>query len=111
MEVYTIFGTVSEGQVLKTLISTRDSYFKIQSLKIGINRQPLFDSVIMGVFAGKNIKKLWGMPIISAVLFLLGSWKFFGMGEKAFIMYAGIYMILGVAAMIISRMFFRKLQR
>jgi hypothetical protein len=51
------------------------------------------------------------MPIISAVLFLLGSWIFFGMGEKAFIMYAGIYMILGVAAMIISRMFFRKLQR
>lgn len=68
-------------------------------------------SVIIGVFAGKNIKKLWGMPIISAVLFLLGSWIFFGMGEKAFIMYAGIYMILGVAAMIISRMFFRKLQR
>ena len=31
-----------EEQVSKTLITTGDSYFKIQSLKIGINRQPLF---------------------------------------------------------------------
>jgi hypothetical protein len=29
----------TEGQVLKTLIFMGDSYFKIQSLKIGINRQ------------------------------------------------------------------------
>lgn len=29
----------TEGQVLKTLVFMGDSYFKIQSLKIGINRQ------------------------------------------------------------------------
>ena len=68
-------------------------------------------SVIVGIFAGKNRKKLWGMPIISAALFLLGSWTFFDMGEKAFIMYTGIYLILGAAAMIISTVIYRKLQR
>lgn len=68
-------------------------------------------SVVMGVFAGKNRKELWGMPIIAAALFLLGSWMFFGMGEKAFIMYAGIYLMLGIAAMMISMMIYRKRQR
>ena len=68
-------------------------------------------SVIMGVFSGKNIKSLWGMPVISAVLFLLGSWIFFSMGEKAFILYAGVYLILGIAAMAISMIIHRKIQR
>lgn len=68
-------------------------------------------SVILGVFAGKNIKRLWGMPVISAVLFLLGSWIFFSMGERAFILYAGVYLILGIAAMTISMIIHRKAQR
>ncbi|MEY8517689.1 hypothetical protein AALC25_12415 [Lachnospiraceae bacterium 29-84] len=68
-------------------------------------------SVIMGVFAGKNIKRLWGMPVISAVLFLLGSWIFFSMGERAFILYACVYLILGIASMAISMMIHRKAQR
>ena len=68
-------------------------------------------SVIMGVFSGKIIKSLWGMPVISAVLFLLGSWIFFSMGEKAFILYAGVYLILGIAAMAISMIIHRKIQR
>lgn len=33
------YGSPAEDQVKKTLISTGDSYFKIQNLKIGINRQ------------------------------------------------------------------------
>ena len=59
-------------------------------------------SIIMGVFSGKSIKNLWGMPIISAFLFLFGSWIFFDRGEKEFIIYAGIYLILGIDAMLIS---------
>lgn len=35
------YESPKEVQVLKILISTGDSYFKIQSLKVGINRQPL----------------------------------------------------------------------
>lgn len=66
--------------------------------------------IIMGVFAGKNMKNLWGMPIISAILFLFGSWIFFDMGQRAFIMYAGIYLILGISVMLISRIIHRKVQ-
>lgn len=65
-------------------------------------------SVVMGIFAGKDIKNLWEMPIISAVLFLLGSWIFFDMGERAFILYAGIYLILGVVTMFMSMIVHRK---
>lgn len=68
-------------------------------------------SIIMGVFSGKSIKNLWGMPIISAFLFLFGSWIFFDRGEKEFIIYAGIYLILGIVAMLISMIVHKKVQR
>ncbi|MBD5522070.1 MAG: hypothetical protein HDR03_12780 [Lachnospiraceae bacterium] len=64
--------------------------------------------VIIGAFAGKNSKQLWYLPVISAVLFLLGTWIFFDMGETAFILYAGIYLVLGVLAMLISMVINKK---
>ena len=39
---------------------------------------PLY-SVLIGAFAGKNIRYLWSLPVISAVLFLIGTWIFFDM--------------------------------
>ena len=62
---------------------------------------PLF-SVMCGAFAGKNIKQLWVLPIITAGLFLAGSWLFFEMGEIAFLVYCGCYLIIGIIAMLIS---------
>ena len=47
---------------------------------------PLY-SVILGVFAGKDMKHLWSLPIVSAALFLIGTWIFFDMGEMAFVLY------------------------
>ena len=67
---------------------------------------PLY-SVIIGAFAGKDVKHLWSLPVISAVLFLIGTWIFFDMGETAFILYAVVYLVLGIVAMLIS-MFIRK---
>ena len=64
-------------------------------------------SVVIGIFAGKDMKHLWSLPVISAVLFLVGAWVFFDMGETAFILYAVVYLALGIAAMLIS-MFIRK---
>ena len=64
-------------------------------------------SMIIGFFAGKDFKNLWILPAISAILFLAGAWVFFDMGESAFIMYAVIYLILGIGAMLIS-MFINK---
>ena len=67
---------------------------------------PLY-SVIIGAYAGKDVKHLWSLPVISAVLFLIGTWIFFDMGETAFILYAAVYLIIGIMAMLIS-MFIRK---
>lgn len=64
-------------------------------------------SVIIGAFAGKDIRHLWSLPFILAVLFLIGTWIFFDMGETAFILYTVVYLVIGIAAMLIS-MFIRK---
>ena len=58
---------------------------------------PLY-SVILGVFAGKDVKHLWSLPIVSAALFLIGTWIFFDMGEMAFILYAVVYLVLGIVS-------------
>ena len=58
---------------------------------------PLY-SVIIGAFVGKNIRHLWSLPVISPALFLIGTWIFFDMGETAFILYAAVYLALGIGA-------------
>lgn len=68
-------------------------------------------SISIGVLGGKNVRYLWGLPIISTILFLLGTWLFFDMGESAFVLYAGIYLILGICAMLISMLIQWKKQR
>lgn len=65
-------------------------------------------SVVIGIFAGKDIKRLCSLPIISAILFLAGTWLLFDMGEIAFIMYAVIYLIMGMLAMLVSFLINRK---
>ena len=62
---------------------------------------PLY-SAIIGVFAGKDIRHLWSLPVISVALFLIGAWIFFDMGETAFVLYAVVYLVLGIVAMLIS---------
>ena len=62
---------------------------------------PLF-CAICGAFAGLNIKQLWSLPLIIAGLFVAGVWLFFELGEPAFLLYAGCYLVIGVIAMLIS---------
>ena len=71
---------------------------------------PLY-SVIIGAFAGKDVKHLWSLPVISAVLFLIGTWLFFNMGETAFILYAAVYLVIGIMAMLISMLIRKKTQK
>ena len=59
-------------------------------------------SVIVGTFAGKKARTLWSLPVLSAAFFLAGTWAFFDMGETAFILYALVYFVLGMAAMLVS---------
>ena len=65
-------------------------------------------SVVIGIFAGKDIKSLWSLPIISSILFLAGTWLLFDMGEIAFIMYAVVYLILGLLVMVVSMLISKK---
>lgn len=59
-------------------------------------------AIIAGVFSGRNIKGLWSVPVIAAILFLLGTWIFFDIGEGAFIIYAGVYLAFGIISMFVS---------
>ena len=63
--------------------------------------------ICAGVYAGKDKKRLWALPILTALFFLAGTWLFFDMCEKAFVLYALVYLFLGAAAMLIS-MFIKK---
>lgn len=65
-------------------------------------------SVVIGIFAGKDMKHLWSLPVIPAALFLFGTWIFFDMGETAFILYAAVYLVLGIAAMLVSMLIGKK---
>ncbi len=67
---------------------------------------PLY-SVSIGIFAGKDVRHLWSFPVVSTALFLVGAWIFFDIEEMAFLLYATVYLALGVVAMLIS-MFVRK---
>lgn len=59
-------------------------------------------SVLVGCQASKDVKNLWALPIISAVLFLIGTWIFFTITETIFIVYAVIYLVLGLIAMLVA---------
>jgi peptidoglycan/LPS O-acetylase OafA/YrhL len=65
-------------------------------------------SVLLGVRAGGDPKKLWPLPVASALLFLAGVWLLFDPGEKVFLLYAAVYLLLGLAAMLIAALAGRK---
>lgn len=62
---------------------------------------PLY-AIISGMYAGKYWRRLWLSPIITGLLFILGTWLFYEMGEGAFVVYGALYSIIGAAAMLLS---------
>lgn len=71
---------------------------------------PIFSAVI-GYFSGKNIKKMWSLPVICAIAYLLGAWLFFNMGDLVFVKPASIYLVIGIAMMFLSAFFVKRIQR
>lgn len=59
-------------------------------------------SIGVGIFSGRNIKVSWFQPLLCAMLFVIGTWTFFEIGEISFIIYAGVYLILGYVSTTIS---------
>lgn len=62
---------------------------------------PVF-SIVMGILSGINTRRLWYMPIVSAVVFLLSTWLLFDIGEMAFVIYAAVYLTVGMLALFIT---------
>ena len=60
-------------------------------------------SVILGFNCGKNIRRMWNLPLVSAIAFLAGTWLFFDIKEIWFLIYAAIYLALGWIAMFIRK--------
>jgi len=60
--------------------------------------------ITAGYYAGKQIRRLWWVPAVSAGAFLAGTWLFFDQGEPAFLTYTAIYYALGMEAMLVSRL-------
>ena len=59
-------------------------------------------SVFIGINSGKNITKLWIMPIVTSIIFLISSWILFEFKEIAFVIYSVIYLLLSLFSMFIS---------
>ena len=60
-------------------------------------------SAILGYRCGKYIKKMWNLPLVSAVAFLAGTWIFFDIHELWFIVYAIAYLAISWTSMAISK--------
>ena len=65
-------------------------------------------AICVGVFAGRKFKAAWFQPLLLSALFLLGAWLFFDMGERAFLLYAAIYLFLGYSAAAIAAILSKK---
>lgn len=82
-----------------TFVKSNDGMVATLLLFFAVN--PIY-SIILGIFTGKHIKVMWSLPVIAAFLFLLGTWTFFDLGEGAFVIYAGVYLIIGIVSMLFS---------
>lgn len=61
---------------------------------------PLY-SVFIGWRSGKDIKKRWFLPILSAGVFLLGTLLIFTPEEMMFYKFALVYLVIGILVMFI----------
>ena len=61
-------------------------------------------SVFIGYVAGYGKKMIWQLPVVTEILFVLGSWIFFSMGESLFVILAFIYLVMSLGAMLVARM-------
>lgn len=54
----------------------------------------------VGIFAGLRLRQRWSLPVWCALSYLVGAWLVFSMGEPAFLLYAGCYLLLGLLFML-----------
>ena len=57
-------------------------------------------SVVLGCIAGQKVRRFWILPLLSSLLFLAGVGILFTVRDPIFFGYAGIYLVLGLVAML-----------
>lgn len=55
-----------------------------------------------GIFAGRNVSSSWFQPLLSAGLFMLGSWICFTMQSQDFMFYGILYVLIGYIFMAVT---------
>lgn len=61
---------------------------------------PIF-CLLCGIYAGRR----WYIPVVNAVLFLVGVCLFFTINEPAFLWYSIAYLLIGYVAMFVKKYF------
>lgn len=64
-------------------------------------------SILIGILAGKQTPTLWFLPFLSAGVFCCTACLLFGW-DSAFVLYAGVYLLPGMLAALISRVAVRR---
>lgn len=59
-------------------------------------------SLIAGIFAGRDLRRLWPLPLISAALFLCGMWLGTASFSTDFFLYAVVYLCLSGIALLLT---------
>lgn len=59
-------------------------------------------SALIGFKAGKDVRAMWLLPILSAAFFLLGPLMFFDIGDRFYWICAGVYLAIGILSMAVS---------
>lgn len=59
---------------------------------------PIYSAVV-GVVAGKKGGVMYVVPVVSALMFVLGTWILFGWAEFTFVLYAVYYLIISIIVM------------
>lgn len=62
---------------------------------------PLYAAAV-GILSGQAVKALWSLPLLSTALFCCSAWFFFQMYISALCVYAGVYLVIGAAIMLLT---------
>ena len=69
------------------------------------------ESMFVGVFAGRNVKSRWYLPLINAALFQLGAWTVFDWGNPDFYGYAIAYLVVALISMLATVIVVRNVRK
>lgn len=79
----------------------RDALGWVIILFLGVN--PI-TSIILGILAGTDIRKLWWIPLVVAIAFPLLYWLVLKTVILELFVYSGMYLVVGIIVMFITKL-------